>query len=112
MVVARRFLLDTNIGSFIVRGANEALQTKLHAQPIADTCISSITEGELLFGLAKRPEARALRTVVHELLHLVEVIPWDSHAAAAYGDLRATLERHRSRVFVSASLFRSPSPGT
>lgn len=93
MVATRRVMLDTNIASFVVRGANKALQDKLRAQPIADTCISAITEGELLFGLAKRPEARALRTVVHELLHLVEVMPWDSHAAAAYGELRATLER-------------------
>ena len=93
MVAKRRFMLDTNIASFIVRGANEALQARLRAQPIADTCISSITERELLFGLAKRPEASALKTAVHELLHLVEVMPWDSRAAAAYGGLRATLER-------------------
>ena len=93
MVATRRFMLDTNIASFIVRGANEALKTRLHAQPIADTCISAITEGELLFGLAKRPEASALKTAVHELLYLVEVMPWDSRAAAAYGGLRATLER-------------------
>ena len=93
MAASRRFMLDTNIASFIVRGANAALQSKLRAHPIADTCISSITEGELLFGLAKRPEATALKTAVHELLKLVNVLPWDSSAAAAYGVLRATLER-------------------
>lgn len=93
MTATRRFMLDTNIASFIVKGANEGLKAKLRAYPIADVCVSSITEGELLFGLAKRPEARAIKKAVHELLQLVEVLPWDSNAAEAYGALRASLEQ-------------------
>lgn len=93
MTAPRQFMLDTNIASFIVKGASAALQAKLRAHPIADTCISSITQGELLFGLARRPEASAIKTAVHGLLQLVEVLPWDSSAAEAYGVLRANLER-------------------
>lgn len=93
MTASHRYMLDTNIASFIVRGGNEALRVKLRANPIVETCISSITEGELLFGLAKRPEASAIKKAVHELLQLVKVLPWDSKAAEAYGALRASLEQ-------------------
>lgn len=93
MTEPRRFMLDTNIASFIVRGGNATLQANLRAHPIADTCMSAITEGELLFGVAKRPEASAIKAAVHGLLQLVAVMPWDSHAAQAYGALRASLER-------------------
>lgn len=93
MAASRRFMLDTNIASFIVRGANKGLKAKLRTYPIADMCISAITEGELLFGLAKRPDATAIKKAVHEFLQLVGVLPWDSGAAEAYGVLRASLER-------------------
>jgi tRNA(fMet)-specific endonuclease VapC len=48
---------------------------------LAALCMSSITEGELLFGLAKRPGAKRLHVAVRELLKRVDVLPWD-HAAA------------------------------
>jgi tRNA(fMet)-specific endonuclease VapC len=56
-------------------------------------CISAVTEGELLFGIAKRPDARALHDLVGEFLRRVDVEPWDRAAAARYGALRAELSR-------------------
>lgn len=87
-----RFMLDTNIASAVIRGAPEALRARLRATPLASACISSITEGELLYGLAKKPGATALREAVAAFLRHVEVLPWDRAAAAAYGPLRADLE--------------------
>ena len=92
MATARRFMLDTNIASFIIRGPGEALRARLRATPLPGTCISSITEAELLYGLAKKPGATALREAVASFVRHVEVLPWDSAAAAAYGELRAGLE--------------------
>ncbi len=89
---APRFMLDTNIASAIIRGAPEALRARLRATPLASACISSITDGELLYGLAKKPGATALREAAAALVRHVEVLPWDSAAAAAYGPLRADLE--------------------
>jgi len=48
---------------------------------MAEVGIRVITEAELLFGLARRPEATKLKTVVEEFLLRVEVLPWDSDAA-------------------------------
>jgi tRNA(fMet)-specific endonuclease VapC len=93
MVAKRRYMLDTHIASFAIRGANSALQARLRAHPAAELTVSTITEGELLTGLAKLPQAVALKVAVHEFLQLVDVIAWDRKAAAAYGTLRAELER-------------------
>ena len=86
-----RYVLDTNIVSHLVRGHPEALR-RVMATPMSDLFISAITEGELLFGLAKRPDAKRLHRAVEELLKRVDVLPWDSKAAARYGRLRATME--------------------
>ena len=60
---------------------------------MAQVAISAVTEGELHYGVALRPEAIRLKTVVEEFLLRVTVQPWDSEAAHQYGRLRADLER-------------------
>ena len=88
-----RYLLDTNIASYIIKGDPPAVRKHLARHPMAEIAVSSVTEAELLFGVARRPEATRLQTVVDEFLLRVTILPWDSEAAAAYGRLRATLER-------------------
>lgn len=92
MATAPQFMLDTNIASIVIKGASEPLRARLRATPLTSACISSITEGELLYGLAKKPGATTLREAVASFLRHVEVLPWDSAAAATYGELRADLE--------------------
>jgi tRNA(fMet)-specific endonuclease VapC len=89
--MARRYLLDTNTVSFIFKG-NEAVLRRLSSIPMAQVAISAVTEGELRFGLARRPEATRLRQTVEEFLLRVAILPWDSEAAQQYGRLRAGLE--------------------
>ena len=55
--------------------------------------VSTLTEGELLFGVAMRPDAKRLATAAHEFLRRIEVVPWGREAAEAYGSLRARLQR-------------------
>jgi len=88
-----RYLLDTNIASYIIKGNVPAVRRRLTRHPMSDIAISSITEGELTYGLAKKPEAVGLRVVVGEFLLRVTVLSWDSDAARQYGELRATLEK-------------------
>src|SRR5882757_6767592 len=54
---------------------------------MAQVCISSITEAELLFGLALKPQATKLAELVNQFLLGVSVLPWDSAGAQAYADL-------------------------
>jgi tRNA(fMet)-specific endonuclease VapC len=85
-----RYMLDTNTVSYLVR-AQLVVSQRVVAVPMAALCMSSLTEGELLFGLARRPTAERLHTVVRELLQRVDVLPWDSLAAERYGATRADL---------------------
>ncbi|RXH54766.1 type II toxin-antitoxin system VapC family toxin [Granulicella sibirica] len=86
------YLLDTNTFAYIVNGRSPAARAQMTSliehSPLA---ISAITEGEILYGLAKKPEATRLRAAVESLLATVLVLPWDSAAAGAYGTLRAQL---------------------
>ena len=52
-----------------------------------------MTQGELFYGLARKPEAIALKTAVLAFLSRLDVLPWDRAAAERYGALRASLER-------------------
>jgi tRNA(fMet)-specific endonuclease VapC len=88
-----RYLLDTNIASYIIKGNSPAVRRRLISHPMAEIAISAVTEGELNYGIARKAEAVRLREVVDEFLLRVTILPWDSDAAAECGDLRAWLEQ-------------------
>jgi tRNA(fMet)-specific endonuclease VapC len=87
------YLLDTNTVSCLLKGNDPAVDKRLAKMPMARVAISSITEGELRYGVARKPEAARLRTVVDTFLRHAAILPWDSKAAKEYGDLRAGPER-------------------
>lgn len=91
--MANQYLLDTNIASFIIKGNVPAVRRRLARVPMAQVSISAVTEGELRYGVARRPAATKLRQIVEEFLLRVNVLPWDSDAARHYANLRAELER-------------------
>jgi tRNA(fMet)-specific endonuclease VapC len=87
------YLLDTNTVGYIAKGKSPAARARLEAVGDGETVsISSITEAELRYGLAKRPEARVLRAAIEALLFKLRILPWGSKEAAACGALRARLE--------------------
>ncbi|MEC8011540.1 MAG: type II toxin-antitoxin system VapC family toxin [Pseudomonadota bacterium] len=88
-----RYMLDTNTVSYIIKGNNPSIRERLLEVPMANICISAITEAELWRGVAKKPEAIRLKTIVHEFLLRVEVLPWDSVAAKTYAELRTASEK-------------------
>lgn len=98
----KRYMLDTNAVSHLLKG-HPNLTRRVVDVPMASLCLSAITEGELLFGLAKRPNAKRLHTAVRELLRRIDVMPWNSAIAKRYGPVRAELERH-GRVLGSMDL--------
>jgi len=85
------YMLDTNTVSRLLKKDTMAMQ-RAKDVPIASLCISAITEGELLYGLAKRPEAIRLHAAVREFLRCVDVMPWDEGVAEHYAQIRASLE--------------------
>ena len=81
------FMLDTNTVSYALRGKPPSVREHLRRLPMAQVCISSITEAELLFGLALKPQATKLAELVNQFLLGISILPWDSAAAKAYADL-------------------------
>ena len=88
-----RYLLDTNIASYAIKGKSAALDRCLVKVPMTDLAISVVTEAELRYGLARLPQATRLNPLVEHFLLRVSVLPWNSEAARHYALLRATLER-------------------
>lgn len=84
-----RTMLDTNAASAVIKGGAPSLDQRVTT---GTTCISVITEAELRFGLARRPERAALARSVGAFLSEIEVLPWTSECARVYAPMRATLE--------------------
>ncbi len=87
------YLLDANTLSFLVNGRSKAVRRNyVEAENRgARIAISAITEAEARFGLAKRPQASRLQANFARFFAVVELLPWDSAAARAYGALLAEL---------------------
>jgi len=80
-------MLDANTVSYALKGNPPAVRARLRRVPMAQVCISSITEAELLLGSALKPEAVKLALLVNQFRSSVEVLAWDSDAAEAYATL-------------------------
>lgn len=86
-------MLDTNMVSYIAKGDSKAARTRmLNLKEDEVVCLSAITEAEVRYGLAKRPEATLLRERMEWFLAAVKILPWGRDEANVYGTLRAKLE--------------------
>ncbi|VEA67201.1 tRNA(fMet)-specific endonuclease VapC [Serratia plymuthica] len=85
------YMFDTNTVSHLFR-RHPGLLSAMEKVPPSTVCISSITEAELLFGVAKR-QSKALKAMVTAFLAAVTVYDWDSEAARCYGVMRASMEK-------------------
>ena len=87
------YMLDTNMVSYILKGHSQAARIRmLNLEKDEVACLSAITEAEIRYGLAKRPEATALRERMEWFLAAIKILPWGREEAKTYGALRAKLE--------------------
>jgi tRNA(fMet)-specific endonuclease VapC len=86
-----RYLLDTNIASYAIKGNIPRVRERLLKIPMAEIGVSVITEAELRFGVLRTPKD-SLRLAVEEFLLRVEILVWDSRAAQHYAALRKIME--------------------
>jgi tRNA(fMet)-specific endonuclease VapC len=85
------YMLDTNICIYVIRNYPPELQDRFN-RLAEQLCISSITLGELLYGVEKsRRRLDNLQAIEHFKARL-EVLPFGEKAAAHYGQIRARLE--------------------
>ncbi|MBL5906165.1 type II toxin-antitoxin system VapC family toxin [Serratia fonticola] len=85
------YMFDTNTVSQLFR-QHPRLLAAMGRVPPSSVCISSITQAELLYGVAKR-QNKVLKQTVMMFLDAVTVYSWDSAAAHCYGVMRASMEK-------------------
>ena len=86
------YMLDTNIASHVIKGDIPEIRERLVSVPMHNVVISSVTQAELLYGLAKRSYPKGLSARIHEFLIRVDILPWNHDVATVYGDFRARCE--------------------
>jgi tRNA(fMet)-specific endonuclease VapC len=91
--MAARYLLDTNAVSRAADGDYPIIEKRVSGFHPGELYISVITEGEILFGLAKTPEATRKAFLMQAMLRRFSILPWDSETAASYGFIRAEMRR-------------------
>lgn len=86
-------MLDTNTASSFMRSYNGKLVDRIQSET-RGLCISVVSEAELRFGVALKPDAKRLGNLVEEFLAHFQILPWTSAEAAVSGRLRAYLRKN------------------
>jgi tRNA(fMet)-specific endonuclease VapC len=87
-----RYLLDTNVVSDLVRNPQGKVAQRIRKVGEGEVCTSIIVAAELRYGAAKKGSPR-LSSQLEIVLGVLEVLPFETPADAAYGLLRTRLEQ-------------------
>lgn len=82
MAAEPQYLLDSNIGIYLLKGASQPAADRVQKCEIGSIVTSSIAYGEMLVRASGTE-----RLILDKLLHLIEVRPFDALAATVYGTL-------------------------
>ena len=88
-----RYLLDTNICIYLIKHKPLQVIEKFNACSVGEIGVSSITVGELWYGVAKSAHRQANRHALEQFLLPLIVTEFDEGASEVYGEIRATLEQ-------------------
>lgn len=92
------YMLDTNICIYVLKNHSDKLRRKFKA--IKNICISSVTYGELCFGIEngkgsmRKSRWKQLDLFTQRLL----IDSWDEDAARHYGHIRAMLKKQGTPI--------------
>ena len=92
-----KYLLDTDTFIYLINERPTKVLTQFKRHALEDIGISSITASELAYGVAKSASAKNSAALQAFLLPL-NVVEYDTAAAMAYGDIRASLEKQGKTI--------------
>ncbi|MBM3807709.1 MAG: type II toxin-antitoxin system VapC family toxin [Acidimicrobiia bacterium] len=101
-----RFMLDTDICSYIMKRSHPLVLERLRSVPVDDVCMSVVTKAELLFGVEVSPRRAQDATALAAFLPYVDAPALDEDAALHYAEIRADLKR-RGAMMGANDLFIS-----
>ena len=91
-------LLDTDICIALIRSRSPLIAERLRQQEVGTVALSAITVAELAYGAGKSSRPAENRRALDQFLHPFVIAPFDLAATAAYGRLRADLERRGTPI--------------
>jgi tRNA(fMet)-specific endonuclease VapC len=87
------YLLDTNIISYWMRG-DQTIIEKIKCCSPAELALSTITLAEIYYGIERSPvKKKERRKKIERIKSLLDIYPFNEHAAIAYGVIRARLQK-------------------
>lgn len=87
-----RYLLDTNICIYIAKQKPPHIFDKFKELHIGEASMSTITYGELYYGVQKSQHVKKNMALLQELTRLLPPLPISPEAGKYYGQLRSKLE--------------------
>jgi tRNA(fMet)-specific endonuclease VapC len=89
----RRFMLDTDICSYVMKRSNDVLLKRLQKTPLSEVCVSVITKSELLYGVELSPRRQQNEAALNTFLSYVEVLDFPDQASSHYAQVRSHLKK-------------------
>lgn len=93
-----RYMLDTNICIYAIKQNPDKVLLELKKHDPSSICISSLTYGELMYGVEKSKAKEKNLIALLYLLSNIEIIGFDNKAAEEYGRIRADLEKRGTPI--------------
>ncbi len=88
-----KYLLDTNICIYIAKEHPPHVLKHFQSLSIGSTGMSTITYGELEYGLQKSQQKKANKKILEELVNCIPVLPLTKSTGHWYGKIRNELEK-------------------
>jgi tRNA(fMet)-specific endonuclease VapC len=93
-----RYMLDTDIASYIMKGSEPKVLRKLRTIPVGDVSISVITQSELMYGIEISPNSARDRARLEIFLRHMDVLDYPGEASLHYGQIRAVLKQRGDMI--------------
>ena len=92
------YMLDTNAIIMAIRHPEWPIYQEIRKHLGQDLCISSVTYGELEYGIQKSSDPVRNRVAISQILMGIRVLSFDALAAEHFGDIFACLEKAGRRI--------------
>ena len=88
-----RYMLDTDICSYVMKRSHDPLLRRLQRVPVSDVCVSVVTKSDLLYGVEVSPRRQQDAAALNAFLNYVEVLDFPDTASSHYAQIRAQLKK-------------------
>ncbi len=93
-----RYMLDTDISSYIMKGSEPNVMKRLASIPVGDVSISAISKAELMYGIEVSPRQAQDRARLDVFLRHMLVLDFPQDAASDYAEIRAWLKKRGTMI--------------